>query len=235
MNDTFSRTALLLGENAIKKLNAARVAIFGIGGVGSYVAEALARSGVGNFTLIDGDVVSKSNINRQIIALNSTIGKSKSEVMKERIYDINPNAKVCAINEFYGPDNADLIDFSEFSYIVDAVDTVTSKLLIIEKAKKAGVPIISSMGAGNKLDATKFTVCDIYKTSVCPLARVMRRELKSRGIDSLKVVYSPEKPIDVSYDESFADIRKKPPGSLAFVPSVCGLIIAGEVIKDLIK
>lgn len=214
---------MLFGEEALKKLGSSRVAVFGVGGVGGYVVEALARSGVGAIDLIDGDKVASSNINRQIYALQSTVGRDKVEVAEERIKDINPDCNVTARKLFYLPDTE--FDFSVYDYIVDAIDTVTGKLAIIENAKKAGVPVISCMGAGNKKDATAFEVSDIYKTSVCPLARVMRRELKKRGIENLKVVYSREEP---AKSESV-------PASCAFVPSVAGLIIAGEVIKDIIK
>lgn len=232
MNETFQRTALLIGEEAMEILSGAKVAIFGIGGVGGYAAEALARSGVGAFVLVDRDSVSRSNINRQIIATTETIGRPKTEVMRERILSINPEAMVEIRNCFFLPENKGDFDFSSCSYIVDAVDTVTAKLALVECAREAGVPIISSMGAGNKLDPTAFTVADIYETSVCPLARVMRRELKKRGISRLKVVYSREKaltPRECLSDES----KRVIPGSIAFVPSVAGLILAGEVVKDL--
>ncbi len=232
MSETFIRTELLLGEEGIETLSRATVAIFGIGGVGGYVAEALARSGVGAFLLVDKDVISASNINRQIIATTRTVGRAKTEVMRERILDINPEARVEAQNCFFLPENADDFDFSAYSYVVDAVDTVTAKLELVLRAKEAGVPIISSMGAGNKLDPTKFQVADIYETSVCPLARVMRRELKKRNIERLKVVYSTEEaltPQKILSDDS----KRVIPGSVAFVPSVAGLIIAGEVVKDL--
>ena len=229
----FSRTALLLGEGSIEKLKKSRVAVFGVGGVGGYVVEALARSGVGTLDLIDKDVVSISNINRQIIALSSTVGQYKTEVAAARAKDINPDVIVRARNVFYLPENAQDFDFSQYDYIVDAIDTVSGKIALAEHAKRAGVPIISSMGAGNKLDATAFEVADISKTSVCPLARVMRRELKKRGIEHLKVVYSKEEPLpSQTIDE---ETGKAIPGSISFVPSVVGLIIAGEVIKDLVK
>ena len=235
MSEIFKRTELLLGENAVKKLNDCRVAVFGIGGVGGYTAEALARSGVGKLDLIDNDTVSESNINRQIIALHSTVGRYKVDVMKERILDINPDAEVRIYNTFFMPETEGEFDFTQYDYVVDAIDTVTGKIALAVKADKACTPIISSMGAGNKLDPTAFEVADIYKTSVCPLARVMRRELKQRGIKKLKVVYSKEAPLShVSADEN-EQHRKQTPGSTAFVPSVAGLIIAGEVIKDLIK
>ena len=235
MSEIFKRTELLLGESAVKKLSGCRVAVFGIGGVGGYTAEALARSGVGKLDLIDNDTVSESNINRQIIALHSTVGRAKVDVMKERILDINPDAEVRAYNTFFMPETEGEFDFTLYDYVVDAIDTVTGKIALAVKADKTGTPIISSMGAGNKLDPTAFEVADIYKTSVCPLARVMRRELKQRGIKKLKVVYSKEAPLSpVSADENGQN-RKQTPGSTAFVPSVAGLIIAGEVIKDLIK
>lgn len=218
----FSRTELLLGKEAVKSLGNKRVAIFGIGGVGGFVCEALVRSGIGHFDLIDKDVVSLSNLNRQIIATTSSIGRYKVDVMKERMLDINPDVDVNVHNCFYLPENASDFNFSDYDYVVDAVDTVTAKISIIVKAKEAGVPVISSMGAANKLNPEKFKVADIYKTSVCPLARVMRRELKKRNIDSLKVVYSDEEAI------SSGGL-----GSVAFVPSVAGLILAGQVIKDL--
>lgn len=224
---------MLLGKESVEKLKKARVAVFGIGGVGGYVCEALARSGVGQLELIDKDVVSESNLNRQIIALRSTIGKYKTEVMAERIKDINPNAVVRTRNIFYLPETASEFDFSEYDYVVDAIDTVSGKIELIAQAKAANVPVISSMGAGNKLDPTKFEVSDLSKTSVCPLARVMRRELKKRGIEHVKVVYSKEEPLKAETQELGAE--KPSPGSVAFVPSVVGLIIAGEVIKDLIK
>ncbi|MBR1975201.1 MAG: tRNA threonylcarbamoyladenosine dehydratase [Clostridia bacterium] len=229
----FSRTALLIGDKGVEKLKKARVAVFGIGGVGGYVVEALARSGVGALDLIDKDTVSESNINRQIIALHSTVGRLKTEVAAERARDINPNVTVRTHNVFYLPETADSFDFSQYDYVVDAIDTVSGKLALIEQAKKANIPVISSMGAGNKLDATAFEVADIAKTSVCPLARVMRRELKKRGIEHVKVVYSKEEPLASSVTDE--ESGKAVPGSIAFVPSVVGLILAGEVIKDLIK
>ena len=221
----FERTELLIGEEAVNKLRNAHVAVFGIGGVGGYATEALARSGVGELTIVDKDDVDITNINRQIIALHSNIGKPKVSVMEERLKDINPDIKVNAKELFFLPDTADQFDFEEYDYIVDAVDTVTAKLAIIEKAHKAGTPVISAMGAGNKLDPTKFEVTDISKTSVCPLARVMRKELKARGINHLKVVYSTEEPKQ----------RSETVASIATVPSVCGLLLANEVIKDLTK
>ena len=229
MEEQFSRTELLIGKEGIKKLQKAKVAIFGIGGVGSYVVEGLVRAGVGNFILVDKDEVSISNLNRQIIASTKTIGKSKVEVAKERILEINPKANVEIHKEFFMPDSKKILD-STISYIVDAVDTVTAKIELVIRANKLKLPIISSMGTGNKLDATRFEVTDIYKTSVCPLAKVMRKELKIRGIKHLKVVYSKEEPIKINNIEN----KKQVPGSISFVPSVAGLIIAGEVVKDLI-
>lgn len=225
MDNRFSRTEALLGEQAMEKLKKARVAVFGIGGVGGHVVEALVRSGVGAVDIVDSDKVCLSNLNRQIIATESSIGKYKVDVMKERILDINPEAVVNVHKCFYLPETKDEFDFSQYSYVVDAVDTVTAKIQLVMEAEEAGVPIISSMGAGNKLDPTAFQVADIYKTSVCPLAKVMRRELKKRGIKKLKVVYSREQPV----------VKNAVPASVAFVPSVVGLIIAGEVIKDLAK
>ena len=237
--EQFVRTEMLLGAGAMDKLKNAHVAVFGVGGVGGYVVEALARSGVGKFDLIDNDTVALSNINRQIIATHSTVGKYKVDVMKERILDINPKAEVTVHKCFYLPENADGFDFTKYSYIVDAIDTVTAKLDLIVRAKEAGVPIISSMGTGNKLDPTQLEVTDIYKTSVCPLARVMRTELKKRGIPKLKVVYSKEQPRKVQKKETDkinsenTGRIKDVPGSVAFVPSVAGLIIAGVVIDDI--
>ena len=248
MLNQFSRTQLLLGKEGIDRLAEAKVAVFGIGGVGGYVVEALARSGVGSFVLVDDDKVCLTNLNRQIIATRSTVGKYKTDVMRDRILDINPQAQVEVRQCFYLPENADEFDFSEYSYVVDAVDTVTAKLEIIMRAKEAGTPVISSMGAGNKLDPTKFQVADIYDTTICPLARVMRRELRKRNVKNLKVVYSTEKSIRPLEDMSIScrtncicppgakhkcTERRDIPGSVAFVPSVAGLIIAGEVVKDL--
>lgn len=227
MEEQFVRTELLLGPEAMERLKASRVAVFGIGGVGGHAVEALARSGIGALELIDNDKVSVSNLNRQIIALQSTIGRYKTEVMRERILDINPKADVSIRNCFYLPEAADDFDFSAYDYVVDAIDTVTGKISLVLEAKKAGTPIISSMGAGNKLNPGAFEVADIYETSVCPLARVMRRELKRRGIERLKVVYSKEKSGELVRKE------ERVPGSTAFVPAVAGLILAGEVIKDL--
>ena len=238
MLNQFSRTQLLLGEEGMKKLSDARVAVFGIGGVGGYVCEALVRSGVGAFDLIDDDKVCLTNLNRQIIATRKTVGKYKTEVMKERILDINPDLQVKTYNMFYLPETADQFDFTRYDYVVDAIDTVTGKIALVLHAQRDNVPIISSMGAGNKLDASQFEVADIYKTSVCPLAKVMRRELKRRGVKHLKVVYSKEVPLTPDYEACGEDARvhgKQVPGSSAFVPSVAGLILAGEVVKDLIK
>ena len=234
MDNAFSRTALLLGEDALQKLKNCRIAIFGLGGVGGYCLEALARSGVGVFDLIDNDVVDITNINRQILALRSTVGKSKTEVAAERVHDINPDAEVNIFNVFFGAESADKFDFSRYDYVVDAIDTVSSKVLLALRAQEAGVRIISCMGTGNKLDPTAFEVTDIYKTSVCPLARAMRSLLKRAGVKSLKVVYSKELPAEV--DHSAAEKRpsgRPAPASCAFVPSVAGLIMAGEVIKDI--
>lgn len=247
MNE-FSRTELLLGKQAMEKLAQSTVAVFGVGGVGSFVVEALARSGVGRFALFDDDKVCLTNINRQLIATRKTVGMNKVEVMRERILDINPKAKVEAHQCFYTAENAADYPLDHYDYVVDAIDTVSSKLILIERAKAAGVPVISSMGAGNKLDPTRFEVADIYETSVCPLARVMRRELKARGITSLKVVYSKEPAMTPIEDDSTSckhhcicppdtkrkcTIRRQVPGSISFVPSVAGLILAGEVVKDL--
>lgn len=228
----FSRTELLLGRDGMEKLGNSRVAVFGIGGVGGHAAEALARSGVGALDLIDSDVVSETNINRQIIATIDKVGLYKTDVMKERIALINPEAEVTEYRKFFLPENSEEFDFTRYDYVVDAVDTVSAKIELVMKAEAAGVPIICSMGAGNKLDPTAFEVADIYDTSVCPLARVMRAELRKRGVKRLKVVYSKEPPITpLPSDEECG--KRTVPGSTAFVPSVAGLIIAGEVIKDL--
>lgn len=240
MQEMYTRTAMLLGEAAIEQLQKARVAVFGIGGVGGYVAEALVRAGVGALDLIDNDVVCESNLNRQIIATVSSIGRPKTEVMAERIRDINPQCCVKTYQCFYLPENSTLFDFSQYDYVVDAIDTVTGKIQLVMQAKQADVPIISSMGTGNKLNPTQLEVADIYETSVCPLAKVMRRELKARGVERLKVVYSkeePRKPIEVKLQSTQEEnnVRRATPGSVSFVPSVAGLIIASEVIKDLIK
>lgn len=250
MQNQFSRTELLIGAENIERLHQARVAVFGIGGVGGYVVEALARSGIGTLDLIDDDKVCLTNLNRQIYALHSTVGKYKVDVAKERVLDINPKAQVNIYRTFYLPETADQFDFSDYDYVVDAIDTVTGKLMLAEQAAAAGTPIISSMGAGNKMDPTAFQVADISETSVCPLAKVMRRELKKRGISHLKVVYSQEKPMPPIEDpldncknncicppgsEHKCLKRRQVPGSNAFVPSVVGLIAAGEVIRDLLK
>lgn len=238
MLNQFSRTALLVGQGAIEKLQACRVAIFGIGGVGGYVAEALARSGVGCFDLIDNDTVALTNLNRQIIATHDTIGQPKVQVMAERIHAINPEAVVHVHQCFFLPENAHEFDFAQYDYVVDAVDTVAAKIAIIMAAKAANVPVISSMGAGNKMDPGKFQVADIFKTSVDPLARVMRQEMKKRGVKKLKVVYSTELPLTPVDAEGAcqaeAPQRRALPGSTAFTPSSAGLLLASEVVKDLI-
>ncbi|MCM1302833.1 MAG: tRNA threonylcarbamoyladenosine dehydratase [Lachnospiraceae bacterium] len=251
MSDQFTRTELLLGKAAMEKLKNSRVAVFGVGGVGGYVCEALARSGIGQFDLIDSDKVSLTNLNRQIIATHKTIGRDKVEVMKERILEINPDADVRIYKSFFLPENAKEFPFSEYDYIVDAVDTVTAKIHLAVTAEEKKIPVISSMGAGNKLDASQFKVADIYQTKVCPLAKVMRHELKKRNIKKLKVVYSEEIPVRLLADQEAASReaeqkvigessaeepptgKRTIPGSVAFVPSVAGLIIAGEVVKDL--
>lgn len=233
IKEEWSRTARMYGEGAVEKLAASRIAVFGVGGVGGFACEALARAGIGSIDIFDKDTVSLSNINRQIIALHSTVGKSKVEIMKERIEDINPDCNVNAYNVFYLPQNADEYDLSIYDYVIDAVDTVSAKLEIVSRAYRLGVPVISAMGAGNKTDPTLFKVADIKDTSVCPLARVMRRELKARGINKLKVVYSTEPAACVGEFDS--ESGKTSPGSISFVPSVMGLIIAGEVVKDIIK
>ncbi len=250
MLNQFSRTQLLYGADNMEKLYRAKVAVFGIGGVGGFAVEALVRSGVGSFVLVDDDKVCLTNLNRQIIATRKTIGKYKAEVMEERIHEINPDAEVEVRKCFYLPETAHEFDFSEYSYVIDAVDTVTAKLEIIEQAKKCGVPVISCMGAGNKKDPTLFQVADIYDTTMCPLAKVMRHECRKRGIKDLKVVYSTEKPIRPLEDMSIScrtncicppgaqhkcTERRDIPGSTAFVPSVAGLILAGEVINDLTR
>ena len=234
MLNQFSRTELLIGKEGLEKLSDSRVAVFGIGGVGGYVVEALVRSGVGAIDLIDNDKVACSNLNRQIIATHKTIGKYKVDAAEERILDINPNCKVNKINLFYTPDNGDSIDFNRYDYVVDAIDTVVGKLEIIERCKIAGVPIISSMGAGNKMHPELFEVADISKTSVCPLAKVIRQELKKRKISKVKVVYSKETPIKINQAKTLNDGKKRIPGSNAFVPAAAGLIIASEVIRDLL-
>lgn len=239
MENIFSRTELLIGEDKLNKLKKTKVAIFGIGGVGSYVVEGLARAGIGNFILVDHDEVAITNINRQIIATTSTIGKAKVEVAKERILEINKEAKVEIYKEFFMPDSPQIFDKTT-DYIVDAMDTVTAKIELIKRAYELDIPIISCMGTGNKLDPSKFEITDIYKTSVCPLARVMRKEMKKIGIKKLKVLYSKEIPIstheeNVEYDEQNLTTKKQIPGSISFVPSVAGLLIAGEVVKSIIK
>ena len=231
MAHAFSRTERLVGSEALDILKTSRVAVFGIGGVGGYTVEALARSGVGSFLLVDNDKVSLTNLNRQIIATTDTIGKDKVDVMKERILSINPDAHVEVRKCFYLPETADTFDLSQFDYVVDAVDTVTAKIDLIVRASQLGVPVISAMGAGNKLDPTRFEVTDIYKTSVCPLAKVMRRELKKRHIKKCKVVYSKEQPVKPVTDIDEQSSKKSIPGSIAFVPSVVGLIIAGKLSK----
>ena len=246
MSNSFSRTEMLFGKDGMARLSKARVAVFGIGGVGGYAVEALARSGVGALDLIDDDKVCLTNLNRQIIATHKTVGRYKVDVAAERVADINPDCVVTCYKTFYMPDTADMFDFTKFDYVIDAIDTVTGKIALAEQAAKANVPIISCMGAGNKLDPTALEIADIYDTSVCPLARVMRRELKKRGIDKLKVVYSKEEPIrpEACAEECEADrdgapergekrTVKRVPGSNAFVPAVAGLIAAGEVIKEL--
>lgn len=237
MEGQFARTELLLGREAVERLSRARVAVFGIGGVGGYVCEALVRSGVGAFDLIDNDKVCLTNLNRQIIATRQTIGRYKTEVMRERILAINPVADVRCYQCFFLPGNAVEFPFEEYDYIVDAVDTVTAKIELVMQAQNHGIPIISSMGAGNKLDAGRFEIADIYETRVCPLAKVMRRELKKRGVKNLKVVYSREEPVRPPDGSSVLDVeckgRRSTPGSVAFVPSVAGLMIAGEIVKDL--
>ena len=248
MLNQFSRTELLLGKSGMETLFRSRVAVFGIGGVGGYTVEALARSGIGTIDIIDDDKVCLTNLNRQIFATKKTVGKYKVEVAEQRILEINPNAAVNKYKTFFSPETADLFDFTKFDYVVDAIDTVTGKIELVMRAQKAGVPIISAMGAGNKMDPTAFRVADIYETSVCPLARVMRRELKNRGIKALKVVYSEEPALTPASDEEIScrtncicppetkrkcSQRRQIPGSNAFVPAVAGLIIAGEVVKDL--
>lgn len=232
----YSRMELLIGEEAMEFLEKSRVAVFGIGGVGSYVAEALARCGVGGLTLVDNDVVSLTNINRQLLALHSTVGKAKTQVMKERIKDIDPNIIVNTYETFFNQDTQHLFDFQSYDYVVDAIDTVSSKLLLIEKAKEAKREIICCMGTGNKLDPSRFEITDISKTSVCPLAKVIRTELKKRRIKKVKVLYSKEVPIKPAHSEEVKGTAKRPvPGSISFVPGTAGLMIAGEVVRDLIK
>ncbi len=229
----FSRTEILLGDEAMQRLKNARVAVFGIGGVGGYVVEALARSGIGSLDIIDNDTVALSNLNRQIIATHSTLGMYKTDAAKQRIRDINPDCVVTAYNIFFMPETESEFDFSQYDYVVDAIDTVKGKLALVEKAQQAGVPVISSMGAGNKLHPELFELADIYQTSVCPLARVMRAELRKRGIKKLKVVYSKEPPVRPLKKSGEETVRRDIPGSTAFVPSAAGLIIAGEVIRNI--
>ena len=227
----FERTALLLGKASVERLARKRVAVFGVGGVGGFVCEGLVRAGIGAIDIVDKDIVAISNINRQLIALHSTVGKNKVDVLEERLKDINKNLIIKKYKCFFLPETSETFDFREYDYVVDAIDTVTGKIELILKAKEAGVPIISAMGAGNKLEPAGFQVSDIYKTSVCPLARVMRRELKKRGVDKLKVVYSKEEPIKPQFEEG----EEVVPGSVSFVPPALGLIIAGEIVKDLIR
>ena len=234
MSEIFKRTEMLIGSDALKKLGASAVAVFGVGGVGGGAVEALARGGVGRIDLIDNDTVSESNINRQLIATHSTVGTLKTEAAKTRILEINPNCEVNTFNTFILPENIDSFDFSVYDYVIDAIDTVSGKIAIIERCNKDKIPVISSMGTGNKLDPTRFEITDIYKTSVCPLARVMRTEMKKRGIKKLKVLYSKEEPIKPAVAET-TERGKAVPGSISFVPPVAGMIIGGEVIKELIK
>ena len=249
MLNQFSRTELLIGKEGVEKLQNSKVAVFGVGGVGSFVVEGLVRAGIGNFILVDDDKVCLTNLNRQIIATRKTVGKPKVEVAKERILEINPNAKVETYQQFFMPDSEEILDHT-VDYVVDSVDTVTAKIELVVRANKLNIPIISSMGTGNKLDPTRFEVTDIYKTSICPLAKVMRKELRTRGIEKLKVVYSKEEPIKPDNNSEFScktgcicppgtkrkcTARNQVPGSISFVPSVAGLIIAGEVVKDIIK
>ena len=240
MLNQFSRTELLIGKEGIEKLNNSKVAVFGLGGVGSFVVEGLVRAGVKKFVLVDNDKISLTNLNRQIIATHNTIGKYKVEVQKERILEINPNAEVEIHQEFFLPESKEILD-NTINYIVDCVDTVTAKIELVMRANRLNIPIISSMGTGNKLDSTKFEITDIYKTSICPLAKVMRKELKVRGIKKLKVIYSKEEPIktEETMEEEYktsinGNMKRKVPGSVSFVPSVAGLIISGEVVKDII-
>ena len=239
MLDQFSRTELLIGKDGIKKLENSKVCIFGIGGVGSYVVEGLVRAGIGNFILVDNDKISLTNLNRQIIATTKTLGNSKVQTAKNRILEINPDAKVEVYEEFFMPESKDFFD-DTVDYVIDCVDTVTAKIEIIMRAQKLNIPIISSMGTGNKLDPTKFVVTDIYKTEICPLAKVMRKELRNRGVKKLKVIYSKENPIELedsleNIGDSNSETKKQVPGSISFVPSVAGLIIAGEVIRDILE
>ena len=235
--DSFSRTRFVLGSDAMEKLKNARVALFGLGGVGGYVAEALARSGVGALDLVDHDTISLTNLNRQILATRDTVGMDKAEAAAQRVKAINPDCDARAIKTFYLPETADQFDFTKYDYVVDAIDTVTGKLMLVQAAQAVGTPIISSMGTGNKLDPTKFQIADISKTTVCPLARIMRKECAKRGLKHVKVLFSTEDPIAPQCDstEEMPEGRRALPGSVAFVPSVAGLIIAGEVIQDIIK
>lgn len=238
MINRFSRTELLIGQESVERLKKAKIAVFGAGGVGGYAIEALARTAVGYMDIYDGDIISETNINRQIIALESMVGRYKTEVFKERIHEINPEAEINAINKFITRDNISEIDFYKYDYIIDAVDTVSAKLAIIESAKKAGVPVISSMGAGNKLDPTAFKIADISETKICPLARVMRKELSRRGISDVKVVYSEEEAI-TPHESEEGDTKgtagRPTPGSIAFVPAAAGLVLASEVIRDIVE
>ena len=250
MLNQFSRTELLIGEDGIKKLQNAKVAIFGVGGVGSFVVEGLVRAGVGHFVIVDNDKICLTNLNRQIIATRKTIGKYKVDVAKERILDITPNATVETYQEFYMPNSESNILREDLNYVVDCIDTVTAKIELVMNCKKMNIPIISAMGTGNKLDPSKFEITDIYKTSVCPLAKVMRKELRKRNVDSLKVIYSKEEPIKINQESNYScktncicppgtkrkcSIRNQVPGSISFVPSVAGLMIAGEIVKEIIK
>ena len=239
MENQYSRTELLIGKDGIEKLKKAKIAIFGIGGVGSFVAEGLVRAGVGKFILIDHDEITVSNLNRQIHATQATIGKSKVEVMKQRMLEINPNATIETVKEFFLPEKEEKKSFKiqdkKIDYVIDAVDTVTAKIELVMQANRFHIPIISAMGTGNKLDPTRFEIADLYSTSVCPLAKVMRKELKARGITKLKVVYSKEEPIKLTGEKQVTERSKQIPGSISFVPSVAGLIIASEVVKDLIR
>lgn len=239
MGNKFDRTKRLLGADAMTKLNNSHVAVFGIGGVGGHAADALVRSGIGEITIVDSDEVAESNINRQLIATTKTVGRKKVEVMKEHLLEVNPEVKIHVYDCFFLPETKDQFDFYDFDYVIDAVDTVTAKIALVVACQEAGAPIVSSMGAGNKLDPTSFEVADIYKTSVCPLAKVMRRELKARNIKHLKVVYSKELPLEPIEDATFTSDEKRSrratPGSIAFVPSVAGLVLAGEVVKDIAK
>ncbi len=235
--DAFSRTRMLLGDAAMEKLAASRVAVFGLGGVGSFAVEALARSGLGALDLVDHDTLGQTNLNRQLFALHSTLGMPKAEAARARVLDIHPRCRVTARVTFYGPDTAASFDFTRYDYVLDCIDTVTGKLALIQAARAAGVPILCCLGTGNKLDPTAFRISDLSETSVCPLARILRKECRRRGIENLKVLWSPEEPVDPTPDslEELPQGRRSLPGSCAFVPSVAGLLLAGEVIKDLIK